>query len=80
MAKKQEVVDTWGRLAERVNSHAATRSPQSGAPNGVGAYARERCAAAAGASEANLLGGAAVRSTAKESSIDLDGPELDDVD
>eukprot|EP01043_Picozoa_sp_COSAG02_P066258 COSAG02_NODE_10251_length_1986_cov_2.642289_1_plen_81_part_00 len=80
MAKKQEVVDTWGRLAERVNSQAATRSPQSSAPIDVSADACRGCAAEADASEANLLGGAAVHSTAKGSSIDLDGPELDDVD
>ena len=83
MAKKQEVVDTWGRLAERVNSQAATKSPQSDTTSGTGQLdtaGRKASVAEADAGEASALGGGTVRNTAKESSKDLDGPELDDVD
>jgi hypothetical protein len=80
MAKKHEVVDTWGRLAGRVNSQAATKSPQFGAASGAAASARKAYVAEADAGEANAPGGGAARDEAKESPHELHGPELDDVD
>lgn len=85
MAKKQEVVDTWGRLAERVNSNAlAIKSPQhcTGKPAVVAAAVESDEAAAAAGQRIGAIpqGLGVVRGATAELPAGINTPELDDVD
>ena len=80
MAKKQEVVNTWGRLAERVNSKAlATQSPQS-SENLVGVADAHKAAAAGESPQEADPRSRLIPSGSPTRLHTPHGPELDDVD
>ena len=80
MAKKQEVVDTWGRLAGRVNSKALEATCRQPSTTLSAPSACQIASDAGTVGNANARDCGATGKIASEAAIDLHGPELDDVD